>query len=1012
MKINLSRLFLFTVVLLFTLTPLTTATFSAPRTIALHTSLQDQSLSVQPTPSTPPILSPQPAPAQLWNTSLGDPFQGFSAAPGAFKLLDIAVAGNDVFLTGTYGDYTSNKTRAFLASYSAATGALNWRRYDIGDPAFMTQGYRVATNGTTVFVSGTFMAQTMPSEIGIFLGAYDALSGTRRWYTAYNSSTMEYVYGLAINGSALYLAGTWTNNTSWNSNALLAKFNADTGIQLWNTTFVTATYSTGMDVAVNGSAVYLAGTNATSGFIARYTASGNEVWNTSLGDYKMPLGLAANTTGLYISGYEFNPMISMAVWNGSLWKMDSNGMIQWKQNLVNVMAYDVAVDGAAVYLLGLQSTGPLIGLSMQISSLLARYDSTGTQLWNTSYDTTSPDLAWSLAASNGEIFYVGNYYTYLYPPMIGNVQANTMGMDYFLVKHDDTGSFQWDQVESAQGVEFATNAVIGKGGLYVTGSEKKAQKDTDLYLALYNFDGSLQWKTTLIISLNEEGHAITLTRNQVYVAGIQYTEGSMAVLLACFDLQGNPLWTATRNFEDMGYFINNQAGIAMTETSDGIYITGTLVNATNPMMYGDAGFLIGFSAVDGAYFWNTTWESQPSNTQTGGIASSSNRLYVTYTNFTDAALLCFDLTGTQQWITEIKEVNAPTSVAVNASIIYVAGSFYNISNGDYKAFLGAYNTAGTHQWNTTWNHAPLTMYPDQATGIAVGTDEIYLIGTSMDFMLYEGNTWITSFDSMGVYQWNITLTDQNYDYFYLFDIDTVDGTLFTVGAAQKAQQNYGHEIDAFIAAYGIGWTGLADLIVHVEDTQGNPIAGADVTSSTQPTGQSPLAGVTNATGHVEFNNVLPGFYTIEVSATGYLQNDESPTINPGETKIQTVTLQAVGTIIIEVNDATSGVPLEGVTLVSTSQPTGQDALAGTTGSDGSYTFSAISLGTYTFEASKTNYFTNSITVTLTTAGDTETATILLQQTGIPGFPWEAIILGLILIIFPVIILRRRSAGSS
>lgn len=999
-------------VILFTLTPLATATFTAPpSTIVSLMSLQDQSLVEQPIPSTPPILSPSPAPAQLWNASLGDPFQGFSAYQGAFKLLDIAVAGNDVFLTGTYGDHTSNNTRAFLASHSAATGALNWRRYDISDPAFMTQGYRVATNGTTVFVSGTSTTQAMPSEMGIFLGAYDTQSGTRHWYTNYNSSSMEGVYGLALNGSALYLTGSWANETSWNNEALLAKFDANTGIQLWNTTFATTTYTTGMDVAVNGSAVYISGTNATSGFVARYTASGNEVWNTSLGEYNMPLGMAANTSGLYISGYQYDPMISMAIWNGTLWKMTSDGIIQWKQNLANVTAYDVAVDGAAVYLLGLQSTGPLVGLNLQISSFLARFDSTGTQLWNTTYDTTSPDLAWSLAASNGEIFYVGNSYTYLYPPMIGNVQANTLGMDYFLVKHDDTGSFQWDQEERAHGVEFATNAVIGRGGLYVTGSEKKTKKDTDLFLALYSFDGSLQWKTTLTSPLNEEGHAITITRNQVYVAGIQYTEGIMELLLVCFDLQGTHLWTATRDFEDMGYFINHQAGIAMTETNDVIYIVGTLVNATMPMSFGDAGFLIGFSAVNGAYLWNTTWESQPYNTQVGGIARSPTQLYVTYTNFTDTALLCFDLNGTQQWITEIKEVNAPTSVAVNASLIYVAGKFHNISNGDYDAFLGAYNTAGTHQWNTTWSHAPITMFPDQATGIAVGTDEIYLIGTTLDYNLYKGNTWITSFDTMGVHQWNITLTDQHYDYLYLFDIDIIDGTLFTVGAAQKARQNYGHEIDAIIAAYGSGWSGLADLIVHIEDTQGNPIAGADVSSSTQPTGQSPLAGVTNATGHVEFNNIIPGFYTIEVTATNYLQNDESPTVNPGETKIQTVTLQGIGTIIIEVTD-TAGTLLAGINLVSTSQPTGQDALAGTTGSDGSYTFSAIYLGTYTIEASHANYFTNSITLTLTAAGDTETTIIPLQPRGIPGFPWEAILLGLILVIIPVIILRRRRVGSS
>jgi hypothetical protein len=263
-----------------------------------------------------------------------------------------------------------------------------------------------------------------------------------------------------------------------------------------------------------------------------------------------------------------------------------------------------------------------------------------------------------------------------------------------------------------------------------------------------------------------------------------------------------------------------------------------------------------------------------------------------------------------------------------------------------------------------------------------------------------------------VYQWNITLTDQTYDYFYLFDIDTVDGTLFTVGAAQKAQQNYGHEIDAFIAAYGSGWTGFADLIVHVEDTEGTPIAGAAVTSSTQPSGQPALSGTTNTTGHAEFNDVIPGFYTIEVSATNYMQSDESPTVYAGETKIQTVTLQGIGTITVFVRNQ-YGNPVVGANVVSTSQPTGQDPLAGTTDSDGNCDFTSIYIGSYTIEASLTDHLDGSITVTLTTAGDQETAEIILTAIGgVPGFPWGAIILGLILVIIPVIILRRRRAGSS
>ncbi len=945
-----------------------------PNVITAHTVNLSQPANPDPSVAIPSIPPPAPAPPQLWNQTLGDPFQGFTPMSMSYRFNDIVYSGTDVFVVGTFGDYSSNVSRAYITSHSATTGAWNWKRYDVADQSFMTQGYSIATNGTTLFICGSFATALMPYTTGAFLGAYNTLNGGRLWYTTYNTSDREMAYNIAVNGSAVYITGTQYNSISMNDEAFLAKFNANTGIQLWNTTFATQGQTVGLNVAVNGSAVYIGGQNQSSGFIARFTASGSEVWNTSLGLYTMPLGLAANTSELYVSGYEYNP-IGPA--NGTLWKIAANGAIQWKQNIVNTTLYDVAIDGAAIYLIGLQAIAVVYGPSMQVHSTLFRYDSIGTQIWNTTYDTPSPDFAMAITAYNNEIFFIGSYYTFIYPPVFGYSQTYTFAVDYFIAKHDQTGAFQWDHKEHAQGLEYASSIAIARNGLYITGAEKKNKQDVDIYLALYGFDGSLQWKKTLSSPLNEQGYALTVTRDHVYVTGIQYTEGLENLLLVCFDLQGNHLWNVTRNFSDMGYIFSFQSIFDLIETNNDIFIVGTLVNASMPMSMGDAGFLIGFDASNGAYLWNTTWATPPNNLQVGGIAGTVTNLYVTYTNFTDTALTCFDLTGTEQWKTRIIEVSGKPRVTVNASSLFVSGTIYNMSSGDYNAFLGAYDMAGIHQWNTSWSSVPLMMFPDQGNDVVVGTDTIYLIGATLDWNQYKGIAWIAGFDSMGIHQWNTTLNDQYYDTFFLVDVEAVEDTIFTAGMAQKANINYGHEIDAFIAAYGSGWNGLGDIYVYVEDALGNPVSGASVISTSQPSGQPALSGTTNASGYAEFIDIYAGAYTLEAASTGYLSDSSAVVLGPGETLVEPLTLQGIGTLTIYVENAL-GDPVSGALVTSTSQPSGQTALSDTTNTTGHVKFENILAGNYLFDVTASGYLSTTGESITMTAGETRAEIISLQ----------------------------------
>jgi hypothetical protein len=110
-----------------------------------------------------------------------------------------------------------------------------------------------------------------------------------------------------------------------------------------------------------------------------------------------------------------------------------------------------------------------------------------------------------------------------------------------------------------------------------------------------------------------------------------------------------------------------------------------------------------------------------------------------------------------------------------------------------------------------------------------------------------------------------------------------------------------------------------------------------------------------------------------------------------------------GTLKITILDDKNN-PRTGATITTTKTPTGQAALQGTTATDGTATFTDTRIGDYTINASKTGYKTNTDTAEVK-ENQTTSKTIKLTPNGIPGFPVEAIALGVILYLGYFILFR-------
>jgi hypothetical protein len=126
-----------------------------------------------------------------------------------------------------------------------------------------------------------------------------------------------------------------------------------------------------------------------------------------------------------------------------------------------------------------------------------------------------------------------------------------------------------------------------------------------------------------------------------------------------------------------------------------------------------------------------------------------------------------------------------------------------------------------------------------------------------------------------------------------------------------------------------------------------------------------------------------------------------------------------GGLKVTVKDST-GKALAGAAVSSTTTPSGQSALSGVTTSDGSVTFASVAPGSYTVQASMSGYVTNTGTSSVTAGGTASVSITLQTQTtggggtsggGIPGYPVEALMMGIVIGAAFLMLFRKRSSST-
>jgi PKD repeat protein len=275
----------------------------------------------------------------LWNTFMGAAGYDFVNGIAVDGSGNVYVTGHSAAAWGSPINAHAGNLDAFVAKFDGSGNRL-WNTF-MGS-ASSDHGSGIAIDGAgTVYVTGDSDA-SWGSPINSHAGSIDAFvakfnsSGSRLWNTFMGSAFVDYVYGIAVDGSGdVYVTGD--SGVSWGSpvnphagfpEAFVAKFDSS-GNRLWNTFMGAAGYDSGHGIAAYGSGtVYVTGySDATWGspvnphagsddaFVAKLDRSGNRLWNRFMGsandDYGW--GTATDESGnLYVTGY------STAAWDSPI----------------------------------------------------------------------------------------------------------------------------------------------------------------------------------------------------------------------------------------------------------------------------------------------------------------------------------------------------------------------------------------------------------------------------------------------------------------------------------------------------------------------------------------------------------------------------------------------------------------------------------------------------------------------------------------------------------------------
>ena len=298
-------------------------------------------------------------------------------------------------------------------------------------------------------------------------------------------------------------------------------------------------------------------------FVTKYTTNGDSLWTFYTNSNTQGLGgVYLTKSAIYIYG-----AIRISSHNdGSILKLDNNGNLKW------TIAYVApGNDGSN----GIAQLSPNSFVCLQGSDIgngsyserVLQFDSLGNYSVLSTYVNQNPgDPGLSEILSDKQ----GNYYI----SGTTSYQSSNTSMSSLVAKYNGSGSLQWSYTYDSTGLNITPYGLLvsKNGSSYQAGQKILSNGKQDIYILKLDVNGNLIWNKTINNSATEIPTDMIFDKNgNLLICGqYLYASGNSNFFTVKYDTNGNQLWQ--RIFDKAG--LNDSATVILSDEFNNVYVGG------------------------------------------------------------------------------------------------------------------------------------------------------------------------------------------------------------------------------------------------------------------------------------------------------------------------------------------------------------------------------------------------------------------------------------------------------